>query len=83
MFSEEEDFDRLRFFLPIGRRFLESDEALTLREVLAGLLQSGKTFCKQKAPFPPSAADAKAFRARARPQHACGSCRRLQENGNR
>jgi hypothetical protein len=41
-------------FVPTGRRPLESDEALTLREQLAGLLKFGKAVCEAKSGVPAS-----------------------------
>jgi hypothetical protein len=33
-------------FVPIGRRWLETEEAPARRTLLAGLFQFGKAFCK-------------------------------------
>jgi len=47
-----ERFLSVAIFVPNGRRFLESDEALTLREPLAGLLKFGKAVCEAQSEVP-------------------------------
>jgi hypothetical protein len=47
-----ERFLSVAVLAPIGRRFLESDEALALREPLAALLKFGNAVCKQKCGAP-------------------------------
>jgi hypothetical protein len=55
-------------FVPIGRGLLEYGNARALRTPLAGLLKFANAFCKPEEEVPPSAANAKEFRAHARPQ---------------
>jgi hypothetical protein len=58
---------------------LVCDNVFPHRELLAGLIGFGTPFCNQvKRESPPSAANAKAFRARARPQPSQGD-RRLSD----
>jgi len=54
--------------VPMRQRWLESGKALALREPLAAPLTFAATFCERQEKFPPSAANAKEFRAHARPQ---------------
>jgi hypothetical protein len=64
--------------VPNQQRWLESDKALALRTPLAGLLKFVRAFCERDEELPPTAANAKVFRARARPQPSQGN-RRLSD----
>ena len=54
--------------VPRRHRWLESGETPAMRTPLAALLKFVAAVCKLEEEFPPPAANAKAFRAQARPQ---------------